>query len=162
MWNSAVVAPSQRTFRQEFREAFNARREGDVTALIGFVQRPSDSPEDSVRPFAARSLGKLKNPLAVDALLDALDDPEFDVRAAAIGSLRRIGDKRAVQPLTDRVGLATSEAEFVILLNALRVLDAQPATADALRLADPPNPRVRRALARATAVPRRKWFALRR
>jgi HEAT repeat protein len=161
MWN-AVVVQSRVRYKQDFKAALSARREGNVTALIGFMQRPSDSPEYSVRPFAARSLGKHKSPPVVDALLDALDDPEFDVRAAAIGSLGRIGDKRAVQPLTDHLGLPTSDAETVILLNALRALDAQPTPADTLRLEGHTNPRVRRALARATAGPRRNWFDLRR
>ena len=39
------------------------------------------------------------NPLAVDALIDALDDPSTSVCESAIDALGKIGDSRAIEPL---------------------------------------------------------------
>jgi len=134
------------------KEVLAARRAGDVTRLVHLTDDPEQTSD--IRSFAARSLGKLRNPLSVDSLIAAIDDANFDVRAAAIVSLRKIGDGRAAQPLATRLGNATDDAEIVILLKALRALGARPAPEDVERIEKNPNARVRRALSRVERIAR--------
>jgi len=138
--------------REGMKEVLAARRAGDVTRLVHLTDDPEQTSD--IRSFAARSLGKLRNPLAVDSLIAAIDDANFDVRAAAIVSLRKIGDGRAAQPLATRLGNATDDAEIVILLKAPRALGARPAPEDVERIEKTPNARVRRALARVERIAR--------
>jgi hypothetical protein len=46
--------------------------------------------------------------------------------AAAIISLRKIGERRAAQPLATRLGEATEDAQIVILAETLRKLGGKP------------------------------------
>ncbi|HEX4680630.1 MAG TPA: HEAT repeat domain-containing protein [Gaiellaceae bacterium] len=135
------------SFRVEFEDAMRARRGGDITALIALVQGTDRIPE--ARSYAARSLGKLREPFALDALLGVLDDQSFDVRAAAINALGRIGDPHAAPKLNSRLATAVNVAETILILNALRRLGGQPAAAVVTRLAVHPNRRMRKALSRA-------------
>lgn len=57
-----------------------------------------------VKLAAARSLGILASPEAVDALLDELPDDNPAVRIAAADALGRIGDRRAVDSLSRLAG----------------------------------------------------------
>ena len=77
-----------------------------------------------------------------------LDDPTFAVRAAAVISFRKIGDRRAAQPLARRLGKATEDAGIVILLTAPPHIGGRRAREDAERIAGNPNPRERRTLSR--------------
>jgi HEAT repeat protein len=56
-----------------------------------------------VRADAARALGLVRDPSAVEGLIGALDDPHEEVRAAAVDALGRIGDPRAVPALLARL-----------------------------------------------------------
>ncbi len=49
---------------------------------------------------AAYALGNLGDPQSVEALIEALEDPEDVVKSSAAGALGKIGDRRAAQPLT--------------------------------------------------------------
>ncbi|MEO0094244.1 MAG: HEAT repeat domain-containing protein [candidate division WOR-3 bacterium] len=61
--------------------------------------------EDSVaRKKAAKALGELRDPKAVDPLIDALKDVDYDVRKTAIIALGKIGNHKAIKPLVDRLG----------------------------------------------------------
>lgn len=53
------------------------------------------------RAAAAATLGDMASPEAIPALLDALDDPERDVRAAATRSLALLGAAVAVEPIVE-------------------------------------------------------------
>jgi len=53
------------------------------------------------RAAAAATLGDMASPAAVPALLDALDDPARDVRAAATRSLALLGAAVAVEPIVE-------------------------------------------------------------
>jgi hypothetical protein len=66
--------------------------------------------------------------------------------AAAIISLRKIGERRAAQPLATRLGEATEDAQIVILAETLRKLGGKPAREDAALIAGNQNPRVHRTL----------------
>jgi HEAT repeat protein len=57
-----------------------------------------------IRMEAAKALGELGDPVAVEALSAALHDPEAGVRAAAARALGGIGDERAVAPLLAVLG----------------------------------------------------------
>jgi HEAT repeat protein len=57
--------------------------------------------DPSVRSEAAEALGKLRNPRAVEPLIQALGDPESQVCNSAIVALGELGDLRAVGPLMD-------------------------------------------------------------
>jgi len=56
-------------------------------------------PDRTKRSRAARLLGVIAGPLAVDALLDGLKDDEISVRLTVIETLEKLGDPRAVGPL---------------------------------------------------------------
>lgn len=68
--------------------AWKAKREGDVTALVRIMNN-AEAPS-SARAFAARLLGRSKNPLALEPLAAALHDVDHDVRLAADDALRRL------------------------------------------------------------------------
>lgn len=55
------------------------------------------------RAEAALALGFIRDPAAYDSLTGLLDDPEDEVRAAAVEALGRFGDLHAVPALLDRL-----------------------------------------------------------
>ena len=55
------------------------------------------------RAAAAATLGDMASPSAVPALIDALDDPARDVRAAATRSLALLGAAVAVEPIVEQL-----------------------------------------------------------
>ncbi len=67
-----------------------------------------------LRENAAMALGRLKDTMALDALIAALSNKNFFLREYAAESLGQIGDRRAVEPLIgildDRWGAARSNA----------------------------------------------------
>ncbi len=65
-----------------------ARTVRDLNSKIGLV-----------RKYAARDLGRYCDPATIEALLHALADPEPEVLIEVVESLRRLGDKRAIEPL---------------------------------------------------------------
>lgn len=73
-------------------ELYDAWRRRDVARLI-WALRDADSERRSI---TAHYLGRLRNPEAVPALIDSLDDPSEEVRMTVLRALARIGDKRAV------------------------------------------------------------------
>jgi HEAT repeat protein len=56
-----------------------------------------------IRADAARALGLVRDPSAVEGLIGALDDPHEEVRAAAVDALGRLADPRAVPALLARL-----------------------------------------------------------
>ncbi len=62
------------------------------------------------REAAARKLGKMGDPRAVEALCAGLKDEDWRVRRSAALSLGKIGDRRAVKPLT----FALRDEEFSV------------------------------------------------
>jgi HEAT repeat protein len=53
---------------------------------------------------AARALGQIGDPRALDALVAALRNTCYGARVAAIEALAQIGDRRALEPLTAALG----------------------------------------------------------
>jgi HEAT repeat protein len=75
-------------------------------ALVSFGKKAvphliatTNSDNDALRVGAAHALGLVKDPAAVQALLEKLADASPDVRSAAAKSLGRANDERAVMPL---------------------------------------------------------------
>jgi len=68
-----------------------------VPELIVVLQDQRKDPE--VRKNAAEALGKIKDPRAVEPLIEALKDKDFRVRWNAAEALGEIGDPKAVKPL---------------------------------------------------------------
>jgi HEAT repeat protein len=79
---------------QESSES-ETRQEG---RLAHFIQMLSDE-EEGNRWKAAEILGRLRDPTAVDPLIETLWDDDSRVRLKAAWALGRIGDRRAIPPL---------------------------------------------------------------
>jgi hypothetical protein len=71
---------------------------GQEERLAHFIRMLSDDDEVN-RWKAAEILGRLKDPTAVDPLIETLWDDDSRVRLKAAWALGRIGDPRAVAPL---------------------------------------------------------------
>lgn len=104
--------PDPQVVRQllaEMRDVDKARRRtavmklgmlgGDqaLRALINAVQNPYE--DLIVRSRAALMLGKIGDPLAVDALVRALTAPGHQTPLNAAQALGKLGDTRAIEPL---------------------------------------------------------------
>lgn len=87
---------------------FFASQEWDELVKIGkpaidpLIEALKDN-NSSVRENAARTLGKIKDPMAVEPLSKALWDWNLEVRMTAAKALGSIGDKKAVEPLVDNL-----------------------------------------------------------
>jgi HEAT repeats len=95
------------------------------------------------RATAAFALGDMGSERAVPWLLDALDDKNRDVRAAAIRSLGRIGSVDAIEPLVT-AGVESRAPDDVTRLALLDIGGA--AVPRLLELVDHPEPGVRAAV----------------
>ena len=60
-------------------------------------------PEKSVRRSAAKELGKMGDPVAVNGLIKKLEDESFFVQREAAVALGKIGDARAIEPMLKRM-----------------------------------------------------------
>ena len=95
-------------------ETLKARK--DIKGLIKALRYRKD---EGVRQVAARALGEIKDPRAVEPLSAALKDAEWRVRLAAAEALGEIKDPRAVEPLS----AALKDAEWVVCIAAAQALD---------------------------------------
>jgi HEAT repeat protein len=71
---------------------------GQEERLAHFITMLSDDDEGN-RWKAAEILGRLRDPTAVDPLIETLWDDDSRVRLKAAWALCRIGDQRAIAPL---------------------------------------------------------------
>jgi HEAT repeat protein len=74
-----------------------------LAAIDEVVERLHADPSAEVRARAARALGRMSSPRAVDDLLSCIDDGPVVVRVQAIWALGEIGDPRVVPVLRDIV-----------------------------------------------------------
>jgi len=88
------------------------------------VQLQDASADFRLRVQAALQLGKSMDPAALKPLVDALDDQNASVRAAAVAALEALGDKRAVEPLKEH-RLDRSPAVRNQIKSSLAALDVQ-------------------------------------
>src|SRR5205814_10016953 len=78
-------------------------------ALLELLQRRTETP---IRAAAIRTLGRMKDPVALGAILDHLSTPEL--RTDAIEALGDLGDPRAIphlEPLLDNTTQVAREDE---------------------------------------------------
>jgi HEAT repeat protein len=95
-----------------------------ITTLILLVQ---NTHEDLIaRGRAALMLGKLGDPRAVSALIQALDAPGYQTPLYAAQALGKLGDARAVGPLLDVLSYAPNDNLREAVLEALRRLGHDP------------------------------------
>jgi HEAT repeat protein len=76
-------------------EAFVRYGKHSVPYLIQMLA----DPDERVRMYGALILSQIKDPRAVDTLLDTIGDPSINVKHNVIEALGKIGDARAVQPI---------------------------------------------------------------
>ncbi len=102
------------------------------------------------RAEAARGMGRSHTPLAVDQLVDALEDLSPRVRSEAARSLGEMGREEAVEPLVDRLHDDESDIrpEAAAALGKIGAADSVEALVAAL---DDEDPRVRTSAALALA-----------
>lgn len=110
-------------------ESENPVRRKWCAVLLGHLGRAAVDPlsealgrdaVDYVRSAAATSLGYMRDPRAVPALLDALTDEDFDVMFSAINALEYLRDERAFEPLQEL--LEDNQTEHQLHLQASRAL----------------------------------------
>jgi HEAT repeat protein len=105
-------------------------------------------PDACVRRAAARLLGRIESPEAVDALLDALRSGERGRQEAAMLGLAHTEDARAVAPLSDVLRSGDAELRGGAAW-ALGHVGSRDALQPLIRAARDDEPRVRRSVARA-------------
>jgi HEAT repeat protein len=81
--------------------------------LAYFIQLLTDDNEGT-RWKAAESLGRMRDPAAVDPLIDTLWDDDSRVRLKAAWALGRIGDPRALRPLQRLYRMENEWAQEII------------------------------------------------
>jgi HEAT repeat protein len=91
--------------------------------LAHFIRMLSDDDENS-RWKAAESLGRLRDPGAVDPLIDTLWDDDSRVRLRAAWALGQIGDIRAISPLR-RLYRMENEGSQEIIAEAIEEINLQ-------------------------------------
>jgi HEAT repeat protein len=94
---------------------------GQEERLAHFIRMLSDDNEGK-RWKAAEILGRLKDPVAVDPLIDSLWDEDSRVRLKAAWALGRIGDRRATAPLR-RLYRMENEGAREIIAEALEAIN---------------------------------------
>ena len=92
-WVRKAAAIALREINPKWMETEEAKRK-----VPEFISALKDKDSD-VRWEAAETLGKIKDPRAVEPLISALKDESSDVRIAAAKVLGEIKDPRAVEPL---------------------------------------------------------------
>ncbi len=107
-----------------------------------------DDPE--VRMLAAEALGKISAPEARDALISLLEDTDLWVRAAAARGLGRIEGDRSADVLVSHLETAT-DIFLLAIVDVLGKLKFPKALEPFLKLADHPDPEVRKTVLTALA-----------
>ncbi|HOZ48068.1 MAG TPA: MFS transporter, partial [Candidatus Hydrogenedentes bacterium] len=114
LFASRIAEPQAVPVRTLIKQGFSKTALG-VSRL---VYRLHEGKDDAARAEAAEALGRLRHPLAIGGLIQALHDPALIVRQAAVDALGRVGASEATE------ALATSlfDAESGIQGRAARAL----------------------------------------
>ena len=103
-----------------------AQEQSDEKSCNLLVSALTD-PEALIRTEAAAGLGQVNYPAAVPHLILAIQDTDLDVRKAAINSLGKIGDDRALEPLQAALN---DELEVIRILAKLAIAQIQRQSED--------------------------------
>lgn len=113
-----------------------------IEPLLALVSDPNNPQEARWR--AAANLGDIGDPRVVDALISALADDVWDVRASVIWALGMLGDARAFEPLRAIVeNPIPDEQNSYVAARALLNVDRSRAIDVLQRAAENSNHRVR-------------------
>ncbi len=93
---------------------------GDKSALVILLKSLKLDEDPGVRWRSAESLMHLDEELAIEPVIDALQDKDAGVIRKAVQILGRIGDQRAIQPLID---MLRQNIETTILKRVEEALD---------------------------------------
>ena len=104
---------------QETRGSGSSKEE----RLAHFIRMLSDDDENSRRK-AAESLGRMRDPGAVEPLIDTLWDEDSRVRLKTAWALGQIGDIRAIPPLR-RLYRMENEGAQEIIAEAIEEINLQ-------------------------------------
>jgi HEAT repeat protein len=101
----------------------NESKIGNEERLAYFIRMLTDDDEIN-RWKAAESLGRIRDPGAVEPLIDALWDEDSRVRLKAAWALGQIGDSRAILPLR-RLYRMENEGVKEIITEAVEEINLQ-------------------------------------
>ncbi|MBV5260165.1 HEAT repeat domain-containing protein [Synechococcus moorigangaii CMS01] len=135
--------PGKRYYAAWWFGKFRVQDERAIKALLTALWDETDRSPDGGYPLrrnAAKALGKLGNPVAVEPLIESLASPDYYVRESAAQSLEALGDKRAIPALqallADGVAAAVKAADkphlvqpYEAVIEALGTLGATGAIA---------------------------------
>ena len=134
---AAVLDQGGRPVTSWWPVAFALQRIGDKRAQPALLQL-LQTPGTYTASFAARALGALRDPAALDLLLPLLEPKRapFEVTVSAVRAVAQIGDRRAAAPLVaivlDRTAHPNLRLEAVIALGALGAAEGLPVVQDRL------------------------------
>jgi cyclophilin family peptidyl-prolyl cis-trans isomerase/HEAT repeat protein len=133
---AAVLEPGGARITNWWPVAYAMGRIEDPRAQPALVQM-LNGPGKYSAAFAARSLGVLKAPAAVEPLLAIVTAPEasLEVVVSAVRALASIGDRRAVPPLVKLASEAADQnirLQAVAALGTLRAMEGLPTVQDLL------------------------------
>ena len=92
-------------------QALRAVEDPSDGLTVSDIVRRLDDPDPEVRDEAARALGRVGSPEAVDALVSRLRDPGSTIRSEAAWALGQIGDPRAVTALIEGLSSPSGEVQ---------------------------------------------------
>ena len=111
-----------------------------MPALIELLQ----DRDAAARQWGALALGVIHDPRATQALLRVIDDPESAVRIDVVRSLGRIGDVRALAPLSEVAkDEAKDDEERLEAVNAVASIDSPDKVNALVRLLTVEDDRIR-------------------
>jgi len=92
--------------------------------LIDAIEIAAQDLDDNVRYVAVQCLGNMRDRTAVSILIARLNDPNTHIRQESARALSKIGDLRAVEPLTELFSRADAD-EAKVIETALENLTGQ-------------------------------------
>ncbi|BAW97401.1 phycocyanin alpha subunit phycocyanobilin lyase, CpcE [[Synechococcus] sp. NIES-970] len=155
--------PGKRYYAAWWFGKFRVQDERAVNALLAALKDETDRSPDGGYPLrrnAAKALGKLGNPAAVEPLIESLGSPDYYVRESAAQALETLGDARAIPALQKLLAggvVAAVKAEgkphlvqpYEAVIEALGTLGATTAIAHIEAFLEHEFPKIRYASLRA-------------
>lgn len=96
-------------------KSFGKLPDGSAAVLIDVLEHEQDS---TIRQDAASLLGTTKGPVAATAIVAAIDDPDLEVRLAALNALVFHGSSAKAEPTIDKLMAVISSTQPDVLRTA--------------------------------------------